>query len=68
MTSTLVRGPLIGWPAIMIVPVVINSSPAHIIRSVLFPHPLGPRTATNCPLATSKSAFAIASMVVFPVS
>lgn len=43
----LVRGPAIGMPSTVMLPVVIGSSPAHIISNVDLPQPDGPRMATN---------------------
>jgi len=66
MMPMLGRGPVIGRPAISIVPPVARSSPPHIMSNVLLPQPLGPRMAMNSPLATSKLTSLSASTGLSP--
>ena len=48
-------------------PSLIVSSPAIIIRSVLFPQPLGPTRETNSPFSTEKVAELTASNAAAPL-
>ena len=61
MTPMLERAPTMGKPAILMLPDVTLSSPPHIIRSVLLPHPLGPMIATKSPASTVSETSRIAS-------
>ena len=56
-----VRGPVIGSPLTMMLPDETGSRPPTIISRVLFPQPLGPKIATNCPCGTVKLTVLTAS-------
>jgi hypothetical protein len=68
MTPVSSRGPVTGPPPSSIRPAVIDSRPATIMRSVLLPHPLGPKMATNSPASAAKLTDPMASSALAPVS
>src|SRR6267378_2244904 len=59
-------GPSMGAPAHRTDPLVGRRKPAKMRSSVVFPHPTGPRTATNSPSPTSRLKPSRASVEVTP--
>src|SRR5436853_4894152 len=59
---------LVDRPARTISPVVGTSSPATKFSKVLFPHPLGPINAQNCPFGTCRVTSRRAATTVLPVT
>src|SRR6266480_4793064 len=55
-------------PSMAIVPDVGSSTPAMMLKRVLFPQPLGPMTETNSPVATIRSMVASVSRLWRPES
>src|SRR5438552_17157498 len=53
-------------PSMAIVPDVGSSTPAMMLKRVLFPQPLGPMTETNSPVATVRSIVASVSRLWRP--